>query len=103
MIRLVPDHSVRVRRTAEVLFTFDGTPVGGRLGESIAAALMREGHRHLRDAPADGAPRGAFCYMGLCQECLVRIDGMVVESCRHAVVSGLTVLSLKQARHARSD
>lgn len=95
MIRLVPDHSQKVGRATEVTITFDGTPVTARYGETVVVALLRAGHLHLRDAPGDGAARGAFCYIGLCQECVVRTDGEVVESCRLPASEGLAVTSLK--------
>ncbi|WP_439524517.1 (2Fe-2S)-binding protein [Marivita sp.] len=94
-MRLTPDQSGLIRRAAMVSFTFDGAPVAGHAGESLTVALLRAGHLHLRDAPEDTAPRGAFCCMGLCQECVVRINGQVVESCRTLVASGLAVTSLK--------
>ncbi|WP_120631506.1 (2Fe-2S)-binding protein [Ruegeria sp. EL01] len=94
MIRLVPDHATLINRTACVEFEFDGRVVTGHAGETVLAALMRAGIRHLRDAPTDGAPRGAFCCIGLCQECLVQIDGARIESCRQIVSGGLTVQSL---------
>jgi aerobic-type carbon monoxide dehydrogenase small subunit (CoxS/CutS family) len=96
MIRLVPDQSTRIRRAPEVGFTFDGQPVQGRVGESVASALMRAGRLYLRDAPEGGGPRGAFCCMGLCQECVVRVDGAIVESCRLTVTPGLEITSLKR-------
>ncbi|WP_297770549.1 (2Fe-2S)-binding protein [uncultured Roseovarius sp.] len=95
-MRLTPDQSGLIRRAEKVTFTFDGASVAGHAGESLAVALLRAGHLHLRDAPEDGAPRGAFCCMGLCQECVVRIGGQVVESCRSVVASGLAVTSLKE-------
>jgi aerobic-type carbon monoxide dehydrogenase small subunit (CoxS/CutS family) len=76
-------------------FTFDGALVVGHEGESLAVALMRAGYLHLRDAPEDGGARGAFCCMGLCQECVVRIDGAAVESCCRTVTQGLEVTSLR--------
>ncbi|MDD7972167.1 (2Fe-2S)-binding protein [Roseinatronobacter alkalisoli] len=94
-MRLVPDHSGRIRRSALVEFTFDDAPVKGHAGESLAVALIRAGHLHLRDAPEDGAPRGAFCCMGLCQECVIGIDGLAVESCREIVAPGLVVTSFR--------
>jgi predicted molibdopterin-dependent oxidoreductase YjgC len=97
MIRLVPDQSALITRTDPVIFTFDGHPVAAHSGETVLAALTRAGIHHLRDAPNDDAPRGGFCCMGLCQECVVQIDGLRVESCRQQVSDGLSVLSLKQA------
>jgi predicted molibdopterin-dependent oxidoreductase YjgC len=91
MIRLVADQSARIKRADKVVFTFDGNAVQGRQGESLVAALMRGGHLRLRDAPNDGAARGAFCCMGLCQECVVRIDGRITEACRAVVFQGLVV------------
>lgn len=99
MIRLVPDQSAQIRRAPKVSFTFDGAPVSGHAGESLAAALIRSGHLHLRDAPEDGAARGAFCLMGLCQECVVTLDGHRVESCRVPVQEGISVTSLKRGSH----
>ncbi len=91
MIRLVPNHADQIQRSAQVRFTFDGTPVQGHMGETLVSALLRAGHMRLRQAPNDHAPRGAFCCMGLCQECAVVIDGQIVEACRTEVSSDLIV------------
>lgn len=99
MIRLVPDQSGLITRAAPVAFSFDGRSVTAHLGETVLAALMRAGEMHLRDAPEDGGPRGAFCCMGLCQECLVLVDGIRIESCRQHVSDGLSVQSLKRSKH----
>lgn len=94
MIRLVPNHAAKIKRSERVSFSFDSTPVQGHLGEPLVAALTRAGLLTLRNAPNDGAPRGAFCCMGLCQECAVRVQGQVVEACRTSVAPGLVVESL---------
>ena len=99
MIRLVPDHTALIKRAPEVSFLFDGARLTGYAGENLAVALMRSRHLHLRDAPEDGAARGAFCLMGLCQECVVELDGMRVESCRVELRDGLNVTSLRRGRH----
>lgn len=91
MIRLVPNHANAIERGAEVTFQFDGVSVTGIAGESVVAALLRAGVAHLRSAPADGAARGAFCMMGLCQECTVRVDGQVIEGCRTVVADGMNI------------
>lgn len=90
-MRLVPDQSALIRRTAEIRFTFDGRLVTGHAGESVAAALWRAGMLALRQAPDGGGARGMFCCMGVCQECLVRRDGGNVESCRLIVSDGLVL------------
>ncbi len=53
---------------------FEGTPIAARAGESVAAALAAHGILSLRTT-RDAAERGMFCGMGVCQDCLVEIDG----------------------------
>lgn len=74
-----------------VTVVVDGTPVSVPAGVSLAAALMGAGYRVLRLSPRAGTPRGAFCLMGACQECVVLIDGRVARACATAVVDGLSV------------
>jgi D-hydroxyproline dehydrogenase subunit alpha len=57
-----------------IAFTFEGERLAGRHGETLAAALAAAGRRELRLTREDD-PRGIFCGMGVCQECLVEIDG----------------------------
>ncbi len=70
--------TLRVAGTAPggegVSFAFEGRPIRGRRGESLAAALTAAGERELRHTRG-GLIRGLFCGMGVCQECLVEIDG----------------------------
>src|SRR5580704_13731740 len=58
-----------------VPFDFEGERLAGRRGESLAAALTAAGIRALRATRHD-EPRGLFCGMGVCQECLVEVDGV---------------------------
>ena len=51
-------------------FTFDGERVPANQGESVAAALTAAGHMRLRHGKA-GGPRGLFCGMGVCYDCLM--------------------------------
>jgi len=57
-----------------VEIVFEGTPIAARAGESVAAALAAHGILSLRTT-RDAAERGMFCGMGVCQDCLVEIDG----------------------------
>ncbi|GAA3869529.1 hypothetical protein GCM10022404_19460 [Celeribacter arenosi] len=91
MIRLVPNHAARIKRSEKVTFTFDGMPVEGHDGEMLVSALVRANILTLRHAPHDAAPRGAFCCMGLCQECAVVVKGQTVEACRTEVTADLVV------------
>ena len=81
----------KIERAREVSFEFDGAEYSGFEGESIAVALYRMGKTHIRNAPNSGSPRGMFCVMGVCQECVVEIDSKKVEACRTPVSEGLVV------------
>jgi predicted molibdopterin-dependent oxidoreductase YjgC len=74
-------------------FSFDGAPLTGWAGDNLAAALMQAGERRLRDSPRAGQPRGAFCLMGSCQECVVWVDGTRREACRTTLRAGMAIRS----------
>ena len=89
-------HGLRISaapRGRQVTFLFDGRPVTAYEGESIAGALACAGIRTLRTSPRSGAPRGMFCMMGSCQECVVRIDGRIAPACQEPVREGVDVRS----------
>lgn len=75
-----------------VSFTFEDQKVETRKGDSVAAALALAGHRHLRNSVVSGEPRGIYCMMGTCFDCLVEIDGVAdVQACRTTVQDGMSV------------
>lgn len=80
-----------VERPPEVSFSVDGATVHGVPGESLAAALLAAGMRRLRVSPRAQAGRGVFCMMGICQECVVHVDGRPVPACLEPVRAGMTV------------
>lgn len=53
---------------------FDGRVIEARHGESLAACLTAAGVKSFRTT-AHGAGRGLYCGMGVCQDCLVEVDG----------------------------
>ncbi len=55
--------------------TVDGRAVRCRPGATIAAALIEAGIDAWRTTRRGGEPRGLFCGIGVCFDCLVRIDG----------------------------
>jgi predicted molibdopterin-dependent oxidoreductase YjgC len=69
----------------------DGAPVAVREGTLLAAALMAAGHWRLRNSPTAGTPRGAFCLMGVCQECAIFVDGAIRQACQVRVRAGMRV------------
>lgn len=69
----------------------DGERVGARVGQSVAAALLSAGIVELRRSPSANQPRGAFCLMGLCQECAILIDGSLQQACLVPVRDGMQI------------
>ena len=60
-------------------------------GEPLASALACAGLWRLRRSPRAGGPRGAFCFMGVCQECAIHVDGVLRQACLTPVREGLRV------------
>ena len=80
-----------VRRAPPVEISFGGRPVAAFEGETVAAALTAAGIRTLRTDDR-GEPRGVFCGMGICFDCLVRIDGRANQrACMTKVAPGMRV------------
>ncbi|MGD9511492.1 MAG: 2Fe-2S iron-sulfur cluster-binding protein, partial [Geminicoccaceae bacterium] len=69
------------------MIRFDGRPVASQPGQTVAAALTAAGIRAWRTT-RHGAPRGLFCGMGACQDCLVTIDGRPNQRACMAKISG---------------
>jgi predicted molibdopterin-dependent oxidoreductase YjgC len=74
-----------IARPGEVAFTHEGRRIVAPQGESLAAALIAAG---IRDY---GAGRAAVCMMGVCQQCLVRVDGALAQACLTPVRAGMVV------------
>jgi NADPH-dependent 2,4-dienoyl-CoA reductase/sulfur reductase-like enzyme len=84
-----------------VAITFDGQRIEAEAGESLAAALAAHGIRVLR-VKRSGAERGMFCGMGVCQDCLVEIDGRPNNrACTTKVQRPMTVERGSETRVAR--
>jgi len=60
-----------------VTVEFEGTRLQVPETTTIAAAVLSHGGKtHTRLSPASGAKRAPFCFMGVCHECLVEVDGI---------------------------
>jgi len=95
----VPDRGKGLRLTgvarsvAPVTISFDGEAITALPGESVAAALSAAGILAYRRT-ASGAPRGLFCGMGACFDCIVTIDGKANQrACLAKVAQGLRIES----------
>ncbi|MCX3061123.1 (2Fe-2S)-binding protein [Streptomyces beihaiensis] len=56
--------------------TVDGRAVTALPGQSIAAALWGAGILAWRTTRNTGRPRGAFCGIGQCYDCLATVNGV---------------------------
>ncbi|XYK79042.1 MAG: (2Fe-2S)-binding protein [Labrenzia sp.] len=67
--------------TADFVFFFEGKEVHARKGDTVAAALLNASILSFRKTPVSGAHRGPYCMMGACFDCLVSVDGVVLQAC----------------------
>lgn len=82
----------RENGTARVAVRFEGRAIAAFEGDNLAAVLLGAGEVVLRHSPVSGAPRGAFCMMGVCFDCLVEIDGIPgQQACMSLVRDGMDV------------
>lgn len=80
-----------VERGQRVRIMLDGEPAEAHLGESVAAVLMAQGSAMTRTT-VRGQPRGVFCGMGVCFDCLVVVDGVPnTRACMTWVRDGMKV------------
>jgi predicted molibdopterin-dependent oxidoreductase YjgC len=56
-------------------FSFAGKEITAEPGQSVGAALIAAGYRSWRTTRVTGAPRGVFCGIGICFDCLVVVNG----------------------------
>ena len=76
----------------QITFTFDGQEVTGYEGEPIAAALKAAGIKIHRYTKKEHKPRGIFCAIGRCTDCVMVVDGVPnVRTCITPVREGMDV------------
>ena len=77
-------------------FEFEGKTLKAFPGDSVAAALTAYNITNLRFT-SNGESRGVFCGMGICQECLVEIDG--VDNQRACMIKLKDQMKIKRQNH----
>jgi len=81
-----------VERGRPVQIAVDGQLIEAYEGESLAAAMLAAGCRIFRHIHPQGQPRGIFCGMGVCYECLVTVAGRErVRACIASVEDGMRI------------
>ena len=83
-----------VARGREVEILLDGRALRAFQDETVAAALLAAGRRALRTTSRRGEPRGMYCGIGICFDCVMTIDGRPnVRTCQTPVRAGMRVES----------
>jgi len=72
---VTPSQPAGAHPAAAFTVTFDGRPVAALPGQTVAAALWAAGVTSWRGTRGGGRPRGVFCGIGVCFDCLVTVNG----------------------------
>lgn len=76
----------------KVTFTFDGKELQGYEGEPIAVALKAAGAMVHRYTKKEHKPRGIFCAIGRCTDCVMVVDGKPnIRTCVTPLEEGMEV------------
>jgi predicted molibdopterin-dependent oxidoreductase YjgC len=76
----------------EVEFTFDGRTLRGFAGEPVAMALRSAGVLIHRYTAKLRRPRGIFCAIGRCTDCVMIVDGKPnIRTCVTPLSAGMDV------------
>lgn len=82
----------------DIQLTINGLAVSVPTGYTVAAALLSQQQVINRASPVSGDPRGSYCLMGVCFECLVNINGVAnQQACMATVESGMVVLTQEKS------
>ena len=80
----------------EQTFNWRGHAIPFRTGESLAAALEAAGIVSFGSGPL-GEETRYFCGIGACQNCLLRVDGLIREACITSARAGMEVEALEKS------
>ncbi|MEU4606589.1 FAD-dependent oxidoreductase [Kribbella sp. NPDC023972] len=69
--------------------TVNGKPVDATPGQTVAAVLLANGQPSWRTTRFAGRPRGVFCGIGACYDCLVVVNGIPdIRACQRTIHDG---------------
>ena len=81
-------------------FRFDDRPIDFVEGQTVGAALINAGIYSWRVTRRGGRPRGLFCGIGVCYDCLVTVNGAPNQrACLIAAGTGMTVTTQTGTGH----
>lgn len=75
-----------------ITLTLNGTAVEAAPGQSVAAVMTGNGITAWRQTRRRAKPRGLFCGIGVCYDCLVTINGVTNQrACMVEATDGTSV------------
>ena len=76
----------------DITFTFNDKSYRAKQGDNISAALLTNNIFFNRKTFGNKNPRGSFCHMGVCFECMVQIDGTSgIQACKTLLTQGMEI------------
>jgi len=90
----IEEHPIlgKFEKGRKVQFAFDGKTIEGFEGEPIAIALRASGVLAHRYTTRRKEPRGVFCAIGRCTDCIMVVDGVPnVRTCVESLKEGMVV------------
>lgn len=79
-------------QTHTINITIDGVEEAVPAGYTVASALLAKGYYANRASVISAQPRGPYCMMGVCYECLVEVDGIANrQACMTEVYEGMAI------------
>ena len=91
-MRITESKEPVVRRGEGFEIEVDGIPSQAFEGETVASVILANGARMLRKTRMADEPRGLFCGIGVCYDCLVIVDGKAnMRACMTKASPGMNV------------
>ncbi|WP_074506253.1 (2Fe-2S)-binding protein [Corynebacterium glutamicum] len=76
-------------KSKTISITFDRRKINGEQGQTIAGLLMSNGISTWRTTSKNARPRGLFCGIGICFDCIVTVNGQRdVRACQRRCQDG---------------
>ena len=101
----ISDHPIlgKKEEKKKVMIIFEGKNIEAEEGDPVAVALMNAGIRDFRLTRKKGEPRGVYCAIGRCTDCMMTINGRAnVRTCITPVEEGMIVERGKLSREGKT-
>ena len=80
------------RKGRVVAISVNGNEIEAIEGEPIAAAILASGIKVFRRTPKLNSPRGVYCAIGRCTDCVMKVNGVPsIRTCITPVESGMII------------